>query len=106
MDALERESDSPKSIIRELSERRRVSSLSPRSPREEAGPLKGSPVSVRLRPGVRPSCLDPAPATEPCLTARQAADRPVADLVDARPIGSGDRIKRLIPLWLSFASLR
>jgi hypothetical protein len=24
----------------------------PRSPREEAGPLKGSPVSVRLRPGV------------------------------------------------------
>ena len=26
--------------------------MRPRSPREEAGPLKGSPVSVRLRPGV------------------------------------------------------
>src|SRR5487761_1374314 len=25
----------------------------PRSPTEEAGPLKGSPVSVRLRPGAR-----------------------------------------------------
>jgi hypothetical protein len=31
-----------------------VSLPSPRSPREEAGPLKGSPVSVRLRPGARP----------------------------------------------------
>ena len=30
-----------------------VSSLSPRSPMEEAGPLKGSPVSVQVRPGVR-----------------------------------------------------
>src|SRR5258708_9581602 len=103
MDALERESDSPKSIIRELSERRGVSSLSPRSPREEAGPLKGSPVSVRLRPGGRPSCLDPAPATEPCLTARQAADRPVADLVDARPIGSAEPVHPLIPVWVSVA---
>jgi hypothetical protein len=49
------------SIIHELPERCEVSFLSPRSPREEAGPLKGSPVSVRLRPGVRLSSDDLVP---------------------------------------------
>jgi hypothetical protein len=42
----------------------------PRSPREEAGPLKGSPVSVRLRPGVpdrryRHACFGPRPGRMP-----------------------------------------
>ncbi len=36
-----------------------VSSPRPRSPREEAGPLKGSPVSVRLRPGALAACCLP-----------------------------------------------
>src|SRR5215472_6413925 len=45
----------------ELSEAAEVSLPSPRSPKEEAGPLKGSPVSVRPRPGahLRPA-LGPA----------------------------------------------
>ena len=60
MDAIGRESDSPKSVNLELAERRGVSSLSPRSPKEEAAPLKGSPVSVRLRPGVLLSGQDAA----------------------------------------------
>ena len=84
-----------KCIIRELAERRGVSSLSPRSPREEAGPLKGSPVSVRLRPGVRPELPGPpAPAHGPRPTSRSATGRrPVADLVAMRPVAA-KRIKR------------
>ena len=60
MGAIGSESDSPKSVNLELGERRGVSSLSPRSPMEEAAPLKGSPVSVRIRPGVLVSGQDAA----------------------------------------------
>ena len=85
----------PNSVRQELFRRAGVLFLSPRSPREEAGPLKGSPVSVRLRPGAPRHSLDLRKLCQmPCDAGRQPVEA-IAAIADARASISPQHRKRI-----------
>ena len=83
----------------EYADGRGVSSQCPRSPREEAGPLKGSPVSVRLRPGVLIDRVRRNQSRETCTVQISIANAASAEtMVPADRPKADPRHKWFIPL--------